>query len=318
MKELTTRDAYPRPLFDLRPAGCEIILGDALVVLKGMQPGTFRCCVTSPPYWGLRDYGVSSQIGAEASLDEYIANLVAVFSEVRRVLTEDGTLWLNIGDSYTSGDRTWRDADKKNPARAMRYRPPTPAGLKPKDLVGVPWRVAFALQADGWYLRSDIIWHKPNCQPESVKDRPTRAHEYIFLLSKSEQYLYDYEALREPADKPGAFRNRRTVWSINTEPFLGAHFATFPPKLVEPCILAGSAPNDLVLDPFFGSGTLGEACMALGRRFVGIEINEEYAALARRRLGWPEESLSSTSIGSRMWRRQTTAGCAICLAPSWA
>jgi site-specific DNA-methyltransferase (cytosine-N4-specific) len=150
-------------------------------------------------------------------MQDYIDNLVLVFREVRRTLTQDGTLWLNIGDSYTSGNRAWRDADRKNPARAMRYRPPTPQGLKPKDLIGIPWRLAFALQSDGWYLRSDIIWHKPNCQPESVKDRPTRCHEYMFLLSKSEKYNYVYDELVEPSKSKNGFRNRRTVWSINTE-----------------------------------------------------------------------------------------------------
>ncbi len=268
------------------PDGCQIIHGDALTVLGALAAGTFRCCVTSPPYWGLRDYGISNQIGDEADLNDYVDSLVEVFRQVRRVLTDDGTLWLNLGDSYTSGNRTWRDTDKKNPARAMDYRPPTPQGLKPKDLIGVPWRVAFALQADGWYLRSDIIWYKPNCQPESVKDRPTRAHEYLFFLSKSEQYYYDHEAIMEPGTRPDSMRNRRSVWSINTIPFAGAHFATFPPELVEPCILAGSQRGDLVLDPFFGSGTVGEVCLGLERRFVGIEINEEYIALAKQRLRW--------------------------------
>jgi site-specific DNA-methyltransferase (adenine-specific)/site-specific DNA-methyltransferase (cytosine-N4-specific) len=234
----------------------------------------------------LRDYGFPGQIGSEDRLEDYITSLVAVFNEVRRVLADDGTLWLNLGDSYTSGNRTWRDADDKNPARAMDYRPPTPEGLKPKDIIGVPWRVAFALQSGGWYLRSDIIWHKPNCQPESVKDRPTRSHEYVFLFSKTERYFYDHEAVMEPANSNGGRRNRRTVWSITTEPFPGAHFATFPPKLVEPCVLAGSEPGDVVLDPFFGSGTVGEVCIKLQRRFLGIEIKQEYADLAKSRLGW--------------------------------
>lgn len=273
---------------EARPADSRIVVGDALKVLSVMPAETFRCCVTSPPYWGLRDYGIAGQIGAEPDLEEYIEKLTAVFREVRRVLTEDGTLWLNLGDSYTSGGRTWRAADKKNPARAMEYRPPTPPGLKPKDLVGIPWRVAFALQADGWHLRSDIIWYKPNCQPESVKDRPTRAHEYLFLFAKSERYHYDYEALLEPANGTGVLRNRRTVWEVNTEAFPGAHFATFPPKLIEPCILAGSERGDMVLDPFFGSGTVGEVCLRLQRGFVGIELNAQYAQLARERLGWEE------------------------------
>ena len=227
-----------------------IIIGDALTELVKFTGDSFQCCVTSPPYWGLRDYGIEGQIGAEMFLDDYIEKLVLIFRQVRRVLTDDGTLWLNIGDSYTSGNRTWRDNDKKNPARAMSYRPPTPEGLKPKDLIGVPWRVALALQADGWHLRSDIIWHKPNCQPESVKDRPTQAHEYLFLLSKSEKYHYDFEAIKEPTKESGGSRNRRTVWSINTEAFRDAHFAVFPSSLVRPCILAGSKHNTLVLDPF--------------------------------------------------------------------
>jgi site-specific DNA-methyltransferase (cytosine-N4-specific) len=269
-----------------QPDGCDIIVGDALAALETLPSGTFRCCVTSPPYWGLRDYGIPNQIGAEERLDDYVANLTAIFRQVRRVMADDGTLWLNLGDSYTSGNRTWRDTDRKNPARAMDYRPPTPDGLKPKDLIGVPWRVAFALQDDGWYLRSDIIWYKPNCQPESVKDRPTRAHEYLFLFSKSKDYFYDHQAAREPAATNGRSRNRRSVWAINTEAFPDAHFATFPPALVEPCLAAGTAVGDRVIDPFFGSGTVGEVCVGMKRTFTGIELNEEYAQLARRRLGW--------------------------------
>ncbi len=265
-------------------AGCRIVRSDALTALASVPEKTFRCCVTSPPYWGLRDYGVEHQIGAEPKLSDYINNLCAVFEEVHRTLTEDGTLWLNIGDSYTSGGRTWRDADKKNKGRAMDYRAPTPEGLKPKDLIGVPWRLAFALQDAGWYLRSDIIWHKPNCQPESVRDRPTRAHEYLFLFSKSEKYYYDYEAVKEPS--AAGLKNRRSVWSIHTEAFPEAHFATFPTKLVEPCLLAGSQLGDTVLDPFFGSGTVGVVASRLQRKFWGIELSEEYASIARRRLGW--------------------------------
>lgn len=263
---------------------CRIIVGDALTELANFPDNFFQCCVTSPPYWGLRDYGIEGQIGAEMSLNDYIERLVSVFRQVRRVIANDGTFWLNIGDSYTSGGRTWRGSDKKNPARAMSYRAPTPEGLKPKDLIGVPWRVAFALQADGWHLRSDIIWHKPNCQPESVKDRPTQAHEYMFLMSKSERYHYDYEAIKEPTKENNGLRNRRTLWSLNTEGFKDAHFAVFPPSLVEPCILAGSKPGSVVLDPFFGSGTVGEVCIEQGRRCVGIELNPEYAEIARKRL----------------------------------
>ncbi|MEX0701262.1 MAG: site-specific DNA-methyltransferase [Planctomycetales bacterium] len=267
--------------------GGEIIVGDALGVLRAVRDRTFRTCVTSPPYWGLRDYGIDGQIGAEEDLGEYLRNLRAIFAEVRRTLADDGTLWVNIGDAFTSGNRRWRATDRKNPARAMSYRPPTPQGLKPKDLIGIPWRLAFALQEDGWYLRSDIIWNKPNCQPESVKDRPTRAHEYVFLFSKSERYCYDQEAVMESVDGNGRLRNRRSVWSVNTEPYAEAHFATFPPALVEPCVLAASSPGDLVLDPFFGSGTVGEVCQRHGRRFVGIELKPEYARLAEDRLRLP-------------------------------
>ncbi len=211
---------------------------------------------------------------------------MAVFERVRSVLTDDGTLWLNVGDSYTSGNRGYRAADKKNPVRAMSYRAKTPAGLKSKDLVGIPWRLAFALQEAGWYLRSDIIWEKPNCMPESVKDRPTRCHEYVFLLSKSLKYYYDHASIREENG-----RNRRTVWSIPTEAFSGAHFATFPPKLIEPCILAGSEPEDWVLDPFLGSGTVGVICEQQRRNYVGIELNSEYAEMAVDRIRKTERLL---------------------------
>jgi site-specific DNA-methyltransferase (cytosine-N4-specific) len=259
--------------------GSLIVVGDSREVLRHVPADTVRCCVTSPPYWSLRDYQIPGQIGLEEQLADYFASLVAVFEEVRRVLTPDGTLWLNIGDSYTSGGRTWRAPDKKNPVRAMNVRPPTPDGLKPKDLIGVPWRLAFALQAAGWYLRADIVWNKPNCQPESVKDRPTRSHEMLFLFSNSEQYHYDPSAIRGPND-----RNLRTVWDINTLPYKEAHFATFPPALVEPCIALGSEPGDLVLDPFLGSGTTAEVALRMGRRCLGIELNPDYVEIARRRL----------------------------------
>lgn len=271
------------------PANSRILVGDAETVLATLPAASCRMCVTSPPYWGLRDYGLSreEQIGAEDSLQDYIARLVRVFDQVRRVLTEDGTLWLNLGNSYTSGNRTWRAADRKNPAREMDYRPPTPAGLKPKDLVGVPWLLAFALQSAGWYLRSDIIWHKPNCQPESVRDRPTQAHEYLFLFAKSERYHYNSTAILEPSTDGRGKRNRRSVWSIPTEPFAEAHFATFPAALVEPCILAGSNPQDSILDPFFGSGTVGVVARAFQRDFIGIELSADYAVIAARRIGVP-------------------------------
>ncbi|MFA4947122.1 MAG: site-specific DNA-methyltransferase [Candidatus Krumholzibacteriia bacterium] len=263
-----------------------VIQGDAEAILKSIPNSSFRCCVTSPPYWGLRDYGIRGQIGAEENPNDYISRLVAVFEEIRRVLMPDGTLWLNVGDSYTSGNRGYRAPDKKNPIRAMSYRPRTPDGLKPKDLVGIPWRLAFALQENGWYLRSDIIWEKPNCMPESVKDRPTRAHEYVFLMSRSPNYYYDHKSIQEYNG-----RNRRTVWSVPTEAFAGAHFATFPPKLIEPCIAASTDRGDWVLDPFFGSGTVGVVCEALGRNYLGIELNPAYIKMAVDRIRKAARSL---------------------------
>jgi len=261
-----------------------ILEGDAKTILKTLENNRFECCVTSPPYWCLRDYEHPDQIGSEMTLEAYITSLVQVFREVRRVLREDGTLWLVIGDCYTSGGRKTRATDKKNPAREMSYRPPTPQGLKPKDLIGIPWRIAFALQSDGWYLRSDIIWNKPNCQPESVRDRPTRSHEYIFLFSKSDSYSYNQEAIKESTTDGKSTRNRRTVWNIPTQSFEGAHFAVFPPQLVEQFLLAGSTLKGDVLDPFFGSGTVGLVCQQLHRNCVGIELNSEYVDLARKRL----------------------------------
>lgn len=266
------------------PSDISIKIGDSRQVLSEFPDECFQSCITSPPYWGLRDYGVEGQIGAENTVDKYIEDLVLVFREVRRTLKDNGTLWLNIGDSYTSGGRTWRDADKKNAARGMSYRAPTPEGLKPKDLIGVPWKIAFALQADGWYLRSDIVWYKPNCQPESVKDRPTRSHEYIFLFSKNEKYRYDHEAIKEPTADGKKLRNKRTVWAINTEPFKEAHFAVFPPELVEQCMLASSGYGDTVLDPFLGSGTVSQVAVELNRNCVGVELNQEYAEIARKRI----------------------------------
>lgn len=264
--------------------GVDVFLADVRTKLDDFPDNHFQCCVTSPPYWGLRDYDHPNQIGAEPKIDDYIADLVSVFRQVRRTLRDDGTFWLNVGDAYTSGGRTWRAPDKKNPGRAMSYRPNTPDGLKPKDLIGLPWRLAFALQADGWYLRSDIIWNKPNCQPESVKDRLTRSHEYVFLFSKSERYYFEQNPIKEPAVGSGGPKNRRTVWNINTEGYKGAHFAVFPPKLVELCVLAGAADNALVLDPFLGSGTVASVCKRLGRKCVGVEINNDYATMAIRRI----------------------------------
>lgn len=263
---------------------CKVIVGDSRKVLADLAAETFQCAITSPPYWGLRDYGMEGQIGAEMEVEDYIADLVVVFREVRRVLRADGTLWLNIGDSYTSGNRGWRQADSKNTARGMSYRPPNPKGLKDKELIGIPWRVALALQADGWYLRSDIIWYKPNCQPESVKDRPTRSHEHVFLLTKNEDYYYDSEAVKEPTTLAGQLRNRRDVWSINTEGSKEAHFAMFPPSLVKVCMKAGSAAGASVLDPFFGAGTVGVVAARLGRNCVGVELKPDFAEIARNRV----------------------------------
>ena len=274
-----------------------------------------QTCITSPPYFGLRDYGHPGQIGLENTPDEYIAAMVDVFRHVRDVLADDGTLWLNIGDSYASGGRTWR-APNNNGMRSganserIDFRPQDPEGIKPKDLLGIPWMLAFALRADGWYLRQDIIWHKPNPMPESVKDRCTKAHEYVFLLSKSERYLFDSEAMREDAVKGAAGssfntgktathqmgrssdkervddgkRNRRSVWTVATRPYKGAHFATFPPALIEPCVLAGSRPGDIILDPFMGSGTTAAVAIQHGRKYIGCEINPEYQPLQQSRL----------------------------------
>lgn len=264
-----------------RQAPSALICGDAAQVLAALPEDSVQTVVTSPPYWSLRNYGIDGQIGLEDSVEGFIKALTRTFDEVRRVLRKDGTLWLNIGDSYTSGGRTWRAPDKKNRARAMESRPPTPDGLKPKDLIGVPWRLAFALQAAGWYLRTDVIWNKPNAQPESVGDRPTRSHEYVFLLSKSERYLYDVTVVRGPNG-----RRVRTVWDVKTQamPEAKGHFATFPPALIEPCILSASRRGDMVLDPFAGSGTTALVAGSQGRRFAGVELHSEYVAMAQHRL----------------------------------
>lgn len=314
-----------------------------------------QTCVTSPPYWGLRDYGIDGQLGMEETPEMYVENMVEVFSLVRELLAEDGTLWLNLGDSYVGGGA--KTGEGKLQQRGNKWAGNDNLatlknnldGLKTKDLVGIPWRVAFALQAFGWYLRSDIIWHKPNPMPESVKDRPTKSHEYIFLMSKNQKYYYDYKAILEEANYDGRkdtmmkgsdkykngfvpnqteqtfhargherwqkiprknddtdyagngtkvkehsgcsmnnpeyvmMRNKRSVWTVNTKPYKEAHFATFPPKLIEPCVLAGSKVGDTVLDPFFGSGTTGEVASKLGRNFIGIDINPNYEKLQKER-----------------------------------
>jgi DNA modification methylase len=318
----------------------EILEGDCIERLRGLPEQSINTCVTSPPYFGLRDYGHDGQIGLEPTPEEYVRKMVEVFREVRRVLRDDGTLWLNLGDSYAaarggthqpaetlaggkggktdSGSRVNRDRhDGYNPTRDA-----AAIGLKHKDLIGIPWRVAFALQADGWYLRQDIIWHKPNPMPESVRDRCTKAHEYIFLMAKSERYFFDCNAIRQPAAenskgktwderKAMGFRgdtkhptkdaieaglripsfapnengvNRRSVWTVTTKPFKGAHFATFPPDLIEPCILAGCPQDGTVLDPFGGSGTTGIVAKKHGRKAVLIELNPAYAEMARGRI----------------------------------
>lgn len=340
----------------------QILTGDWLDQLRTLPDQSAQCCVTSPPYWGLRDYGVAGQLGLEKTPEEYIAKLVAGFREVKRVLRDDGTLWLNLGDSYF-GDSPCRNSSQESFSKAWDTQNSAGSGgtrrsaarlgdLKPRDLVGIPWMAAFALRADGWYLRSDIIWHKPNPMPESVTNRPTKSHEYIFLLSKNQKYFYDADAIAEPVmqsslvradagvkfggnnlcpdtrlqsgkewipksheydgkhasedenasgrrilkgaaearangaphDAPfGATRNKRTVWTVTTRSFHEAHFATFPPDLIKPCILAGSKHGDTILDPFGGSGTTGLVALELGRNAILIELNPKYVELIKGR-----------------------------------
>jgi DNA modification methylase len=317
----------------------QLYQGDALETLKQMEDESINCCVTSPPYWGLRDYGAEGQLGVEPTPEEYVAKMVEVFREVKRVLRDDATLWLNMGDCYNSPNTHSGKVDKVNwglqrVLDAKANNPGTTNTLKPKDLIGQPWRVAFALQADGWYLRSDIIWSKPNPMPESVTDRPTKAHEYIFLLSKSSRYFYDAEAIKETAVNEGKIvqcgpnsradvdrvpretlkqdligkrqytgfnerwannpcngRNKRTVWTIATQPFSECHFATFPPKLIEPCILAGCPEGGTVLDPFAGAGTTLYVAEKLWRNSVGIELNPDYCKIIERRMAGIEPNL---------------------------
>ena len=314
-----------------------IIQGDAIAGMRTLANECINTVVTSPPYWGLRDYGHADQLGTEKTPEAYVQNMVAVFREVRRILRNDGTVWLNLGDSYWSNTLSRKDPVEsmwgKRPASDLtsgRDNIPTvnkrgglgaaPIGIKPKDLVGIPWRVAFALQADGWYLRQDIIWHKPNPMPEAVVDRCTKAHEYIFLLSKNEKYYYDNVSVKEPYTKPmnrwggeklkepkKGFesmegdpyvstkrnrdmrpdkngRNRRSVWTVTTKPFRGAHFATYPKDLIEPCVLAGCPVGGTVFDPFTGSGTTAIVAMNHGRNFIGTELNPEYIKIAESRI----------------------------------
>jgi DNA modification methylase len=303
-----------------------LLIGDCRESLRSLPDQSVDCVVTSPPYFGLRDYGHEGQIGLEPTPAEFVAAMVEVFDEVWRVLRDDGTLWLNLGDSYAA-NRTYqveqtKGGPKHGAAQAVsgRGQRASDYGLKPKDLIGIPWRVAFALQEAGWYLRQDIIWHKPNPMPESVRDRCTKAHEYIFMLTKTPRYFYDSEAVKEDAvsrkaqwtDNPandkqrghsrrhagfnGRYaetirrdgapetRNRRSVWSVATKPFKEAHFATYPPGLIEPCILAGCPVGGTVLDPFFGAGTTGLVAEQHGRNWIGCELNEDYAAIAEARI----------------------------------
>jgi DNA modification methylase len=325
-----------------------LLVGDVRDKLAEIPDGSVQTCVSSPPYWGLRDYGVDGQIGLETTPDAFLEAIVAVYRGVWRVLRDDGTCWVNLGDTYLAQQGHGFNGQKRLDAANLNVKVKRPEGVKPKDLVGIPWMVAFALRADGWYLRSDIIWAKPNPMPESVTDRPTKAHEYIFLLSKSARYYYDADAIKNPpsaamlqeveqgysgqatkdyggtgAQNPSDVKariiarardkqrghgrrhagfndrwdampkeaqmalgsNARTVWSIATQPYPDAHFATFPEAIPEKCILAGSRAGDVVLDPFTGSGTTGAVALRLGRQFVGIELNPTYAELARKRIG---------------------------------
>lgn len=289
-----------------------ILQGDCIETLQKLDDKSINTCITSPPYWGLRDYGETDQLGLEDTPEEFVENLVKVFREVKRVLRDDGTVWLNLGDSYSSGGRTTTTNQTLRGDKDYGVTRPKPSkGIKPKDLIGIPWRVALALQQDGWYLRQDIIWHKPNPMPESVKDRCTKAHEYIFLLSKNVKYYFDNEAIKEDAvgnspnnKKPHKHqgqsfsrtkenlvniqavkkRNKRSVWTVTTKPFKGAHFATFPMDLIEPCVLAGCPEGGTVLDPFGGSGTTGIVAVNHNRNATLCELNKEYIEIAKKRI----------------------------------
>ena len=263
-----------------------ILFGDCRETLSQIDEKV-RMCVTSPPYYGLRNYGdEGKQIGLEDTPEEYINNLVNIFRSVRNCLSDDGTLWVNIGDSYYNyrpgkGQALVQQTVATNkqdlPDKCAR-RGNKLEGLKEKDLIGIPWMLAFALRADGWYLRQDIIWNKPNPMPESVRDRCTKSHEYVFLLSKNQNYYFDVDVIKEPT------RRKRSVWNINKKPYKGSHFAVFPPELITPCILAGSEKNDIVLDPFMGSGTTAMVARDLGRHYIGCELHEEYNDLIQQRV----------------------------------
>ena len=326
----------------------KVVFGDCRDTMRDLKAQGVRvqCCVTSPPYFGLRDYGHPGQIGLEKTPAEYVAALVEVFDGVRELLADDGVLWLNLGDSYAN-DAKWGGSSGGKHVQALHGntgigRGKKDTGLKPKDLVGAPWRVAFALQEAGWYLRQDVIWHKPNPMPESVTDRCTKSHEYLFLLTKSERYYFDADAIKEDAvgqnlhdltgpgyaapgqapntgnrkalrtdiesrhrsqikggqslqAEPDGRRNRRSVWTVPTQPYAGAHFAVFPAALIEPCVLAGSRPGDVVLDPFMGSGTTAQVAQALGRQWIGCELNTEYAPLQQARTAQAALAISRSS-----------------------
>ena len=296
-----------------------IYQGDCLDILPALEPKSIQCCVTSPPYYGLRDYGCDGQIGLETTPEAYVEKLVAVFREVRRVLADDGTLWLNLGDSYSTPKEGNTEIYKNPNLVTSSFKKKCPANLKPKNLIGIPWRVAFALQTDGWYLRQDIIWAKPNPMPESVTDRCTKSHEYIFLLTKSARYYYDQDSIREPhkrlwdesnggsvstgrmvkcggamgdmSSHPKGYplpnvlgANKRSVWTVNTQTYKEAHFATFPEEIPRTCILAGSKKGDTILDPFSGAGTTGVVAEKLNRKYIGIELNPQYTKMAEDRI----------------------------------
>jgi len=348
-----------------------IITGNSLDVLRSMPPESVDCCVTSPPYYGLRNYGVEGQLGLEKSPEEYIKSMVEIFSYVRNAMKKQGTLWLNIGDTYANRSALGQSSPMKRDRRKLANLPwvGVPAGYKAKDLMGIPWMLAIALRSDGWYLRQDIIWHKPNTMPESMRDRCTKAHEYIFLLSKSERYYFDQDAIREPAvwgdwtrrkeresvksfpdhetkngirsgrvpygwdtgpgshrtaeyqttrnhrksqpkgsfngktgdrafRKTGEYRIKRSVWTVPTRPFKGAHFATFPEALIDPCIKAGCPMGGVVLDPFFGAGTVGVVAKKNARHYIGIELNPEYVRMAQERIDGIQPAHPSTATSN--------------------
>tara|TARA_R100000008_G_C3543077_1_gene145926 strand:- start:58 stop:942 length:885 start_codon:yes stop_codon:yes gene_type:complete len=269
-----------------------ILFGDCRKTLSAFLPGSARMCVTSPPYYGLRDYGNEErQIGLEQSPEEYVQQLVEVFREVRNVLSDDGTLWVNIGDgyyNYKSGTGEYakqsfakgrQDLPYKNPKRANKLE-----GYKDKDLIGAPWLFAFAMRNDGWWLRQDIIWSKPNPMPESVRDRCTKSHEYIFLFSKSRDYYFDVDSIKIPTVDGESMKRKKSVWDVQIKPYKGSHFAVYPPELIEPCILAGSKKGDIVLDPFMGSGTTAAVAKSLGRDYIGCELHEDYGNLIQKRI----------------------------------